>query len=67
MSRAVGGLCALEAGGAVCGRRPVLTIGGWSSVEIAFWPDSKTALDEFPQLSSVPPIEWMELAVDPLR
>jgi hypothetical protein len=36
MSRLVGGLWALEAGGAEWGRRPVLTIGGCSRVEMAF-------------------------------
>jgi hypothetical protein len=35
---------------------------------MAFWPDSKTAaLDQFPVVSSEPPTEWMELAVEPLR
>lgn len=67
MSRVVGGLCEVEDGADVCGRRPVLTIGGCSSVDIAFCPDSTTA---FPQLpndeSSAPPMEWMELAVEPL-
>lgn len=67
MSRAVGGLWALEAGGAVCGRRPVRTMGGCSSVEMAFWPDSKTAFGQLAAASNDPPTEWMELAVDPLR
>ena len=31
----VGGLCALEAGADVCGIKPVRTIGGCRSVEIA--------------------------------
>jgi hypothetical protein len=35
MSRAVGGLCALDAGAEVWGMRPVRTIGGWRSVDIA--------------------------------
>jgi hypothetical protein len=35
MSRAVGGLCALDAGAEVWGMRPVRTIGGWRRVEIA--------------------------------
>lgn len=58
---------ALEAGGAVWGRRPVRTIGGWRRVEMAFWPDSNRLWDQFPDASSEPPTEWMELAVDPLR
>jgi hypothetical protein len=41
----------------VWGRRPVLTMGGCSRVEMAFWPDSKTALDVWPQVSREPPIE----------
>jgi hypothetical protein len=35
ISRAVGGLCALDAGAEVCGINPVLTIGGCRSVDIA--------------------------------
>lgn len=35
ISRAVGGLWALEAGADVCGIRPVRTIGGCSRVDIA--------------------------------
>jgi hypothetical protein len=35
ISRAVGGLCALDGGAEVCGINPVLTIGGCKSVDIA--------------------------------
>ena len=35
ISRAVGGLCALEAGAEVWGTRPVRTIGGCRRVDIA--------------------------------
>jgi hypothetical protein len=35
ISLVLGGLCAEEAGADVCGRRPVLTMGGCSSVEMA--------------------------------
>lgn len=35
ISRAVGGLCALDAGAEVCGMSPVRTIGGWRRVDIA--------------------------------
>lgn len=58
MSFAVGGLWALEAGADVCGTSPVRIIGGWRRVEIAFWPDSKTALDQLvEEVSRAPPIE----------
>jgi hypothetical protein len=42
-------------------------MGGCSSVEMAFWPDSETALTQLADVSNEPPMEWMELAVDPLR
>jgi hypothetical protein len=42
-------------------------MGGWSKVEMAFWPDSKSVLDRPPEASSEPPIEWIELAVESLR
>ena len=80
ISRAVGGLCALDAGAEVCGINPVLTIGGCRSVDIArscqlpknqeqswilpFWPDSLSPC-QFDAVSSVPPIECIELAVEP--
>jgi hypothetical protein len=35
ISFAVGGLCALDAGADVCGRRPVRTIGAWRRVDMA--------------------------------
>lgn len=47
----------------VCGCRPVRTMGGNRSVEIAFWPDS--AIVPGPVVSSIPPILRTELAVDP--
>jgi hypothetical protein len=37
MSRAVGGLCALEAGAEVWGSNPVRTMGGCRRVEMARW------------------------------
>lgn len=44
MSLAVGGLWALEAGAEVWGRRPVRTIGGCSSVDIAVAVSGKRLL-----------------------
>jgi hypothetical protein len=38
MSRVEGGRCVEDAGAEVCGSKPVLTIGGWRSVEIAAVP-----------------------------
>jgi hypothetical protein len=35
MSRAVGGLCALDAGAEVCGIKPVRTMGGCRRVDMA--------------------------------
>jgi hypothetical protein len=35
ISLVLGGLCAEDAGAEVCGSKPVLTIGGWRSVEMA--------------------------------
>lgn len=68
MSRAVGGLWVLDVGGAVCGTSPVRTIGGCSNVEIAFCPVSSTASAQLPDdVSNDPPMEWMELAVEPRR
>lgn len=68
ISREVGGLCALEAGAEVCGNSLVRTIGGCSNVEIAFWPDSKTALPHAAdEVSNDPPTECIELAVELLR
>ena len=80
ISRAVGGLCALDAGAEVCGMRPVRTIGGWRRVEIAtacqlmdgavrletlpFCPDSFNPC-QCVDVSNEPPIECIELAVDP--
>jgi hypothetical protein len=48
---------------AVCGCRPVRTMGGNRSVEIAFWPDS--AIVPGPVVSNIPPMLRTELAVDP--
>jgi hypothetical protein len=42
----VGGLWVLEGGAIVWGCKPVRTIGGWSRVEMAFWPVSRTACDQ---------------------
>lgn len=48
---------------AVCGCKPVRTMGGNKSVEMAFWPDS--AIVPGPVVSSIPPMLRTELAVDP--
>lgn len=38
-----------------------------TSKHIPFWPDSRTAFAQLPEaVSSEPPTEWIELAVDPL-
>lgn len=82
MSRAVGGLCALDAGAEVWGTKPVRTIGGWRSVDMAtdmlassqcrgayntpFCPDSNTVSPQFPW-SNAPPTECIEPAVEGLR
>lgn len=58
----------MEAGAEVWGSRPVRTMGGWSRVEMAFWPDSRTASPQVPlELSREPPMECMELAVESRR
>jgi hypothetical protein len=69
MSRAVGGLCAAEAGAWVCGNSPVRTIGGCSKADIAFCPDSnKALLPHVPDdVSRDPPTECIELAVEVRR
>ena len=48
---------------AVCDCKPVRTMGGKRSVEMAFWPDS--AIVPGPVVSSIPPMLPIELAVDP--
>lgn len=43
-------------------------MGGWSKVDMAFWPVSRTSWDQvLGYESSWPPMEWMELAVEPRR
>jgi hypothetical protein len=44
-------------------------MGGWSKVDIAFWPASETEWDQLllGAESSCPPIECIELAVEPRR
>ena len=68
MSLDEGGLWALEADAAVCGTRPVRTMGGWSRVEMAFCPDSlMEARRSGREVFRMPPMEPVELAVEVRR
>lgn len=70
MSRVVGARYpAAPAEAFVCGTSPVRTMGGCSSVEMAFWLVSRTLLPRRVGMSKLPPIEgevMMLLAALPL-
>lgn len=65
ISLAEGSFCAL--GGDVCCRRPVRTIGGWRRVAIALLPASAIESLFCVAVSKTPPIDVIELEVDPRR
>lgn len=65
MSLAEGSFCAL--GPEACGRRPVRTIGGCRRVAMALLPASAIESLLCVAVSKTPPIDVIELAVEPRR